>query len=114
MSLLCRVLGHRARPSTQLNQGFAFSVCQRCNRDMIRSAGAPSTSKWKQVPAGFRVSRKPFHHRSVRMARPAMPRPRSTMPDMVQIGMAALFWHVQDILGTPPSRRTKVLRIPLL
>ncbi|MBP2277329.1 MULTISPECIES: hypothetical protein [Sphingomonas] len=43
-----------------------------------------------------------------------MPRPRSTMPDMVQIGMAALFWHVQDILGTPPSRRTKVLRIPLL
>lgn len=43
-----------------------------------------------------------------------MPRPRSTMIDLVHIGAAALFWHLRDMIETPPLRPAKVLRIPLL
>lgn len=114
MSPLCHLLGHRARPSIQHNQGFAFSVCQRCSRDMIRSAGAPPTSKWKEVPEGFRVSRKTPKHQRLAATPPMMPRPRSTMIDLVHIGATALFWHLRDMIETPPLRPAKVLRIPLL
>lgn len=114
MLLLCRVLGHRAQPSIQRNQGFAFSVCQRCNRDMIRSAGAPSTCKWKLVPAGFRVARKGTRHQHNTISRTGMHRPRSTITDFVQIGVAAIFWHMRDTIGAPAQRRARVLRIPVL
>jgi hypothetical protein len=55
MTLLCRVLAHRIALPVSDNQGFAFSRCRRCGRDMIRSGGSQKSSDWRKVPAGFRV-----------------------------------------------------------
>lgn len=43
-----------------------------------------------------------------------MHRPRSTITDFVQIGVAAIFWHMRDTIGAPAQRRARVLRIPVL
>jgi hypothetical protein len=50
MSLLCRIAKHSAYPSKVRNQGFHFSSCRRCGRDMVRSG-----ELWTPVPKGFRV-----------------------------------------------------------
>lgn len=50
MSLTCLLGGHRAFPSSVRNQGFYFSQCRCCGRDMIRSSRG-----WQIVPKGFRV-----------------------------------------------------------
>jgi hypothetical protein len=50
MPITCLLGGHNAFPSSVRNQGFTFSRCRCCGRDMIRSRGA-----WKRVPKGFRV-----------------------------------------------------------
>jgi hypothetical protein len=50
MSLLCLCGRHAARPSNISNQGYYFSRCTRCRRDLIGSA-----VKWKPVPRGKRV-----------------------------------------------------------
>lgn len=55
MRFLCRVLTHRIAPHISHNQGFAFSRCRRCGRDMIRSSASQESSDWRNVPAGFRV-----------------------------------------------------------
>jgi hypothetical protein len=50
MPITCLLGGHNAFPSSVRNQGFMFSRCRCCGRDMIRSRGA-----WKRVPKGLRV-----------------------------------------------------------
>ncbi|MEA1014030.1 hypothetical protein [Sphingosinicella sp. LY1275] len=50
MSLFCRIAKHSPYPSTVRNQGFHFSSCRRCGRDMVRSGAL-----WTPVPKGFRV-----------------------------------------------------------
>jgi cell division protein FtsZ len=50
MPIMCLVAGHHAFPSSVRNQGFYFSQCRCCGRDMIRSQRG-----WRKVPKGFRV-----------------------------------------------------------
>lgn len=50
MSNPCTAGKHDAAPNAIRNQGFEFSRCRRCGRDLIRS-----NAKWAPVPAGFRV-----------------------------------------------------------
>lgn len=50
MSNQCTAGKHDAAPGAVRNQGFEFSRCRRCGRDLIRS-----NAKWTPVPAGFRV-----------------------------------------------------------
>lgn len=50
MPIMCLVAGHHAFPSSVRNQGFYFSQCRCCGRDMIRSQHG-----WQKVPKGLRV-----------------------------------------------------------
>ena len=50
MHVSCILGGHSAFPSSVRNQGFYFSQCRCCGRDMIKSR-----SGWQKVPKGFRV-----------------------------------------------------------
>lgn len=54
MHLLCSLSRHAAAPVTLENQGFLFSRCRRCNRDLICSSSGPRS--WLAVPDGFRVA----------------------------------------------------------
>lgn len=50
MALPCIAGRHEVAPGEVRNQGFGFSRCQRCGRDMVRSK-----REWRTVPRGFRV-----------------------------------------------------------
>ena len=50
MSHHCAAGKHDAAPGAVRNQGFEFSRCRRCGRDLIRS-----NARWTSVPTGFRV-----------------------------------------------------------
>lgn len=44
------IFGHAATGGGIRNQGFQFSRCRNCGRDLVRSRRA-----WRRVPTGFRV-----------------------------------------------------------
>ena len=50
MALCCRPGKHVPIPDGVRNQGFEFSQCQNCRRDLLRS-----DRRWKAVPKGFHV-----------------------------------------------------------
>lgn len=50
MRLHCIAGQHDVAPGEVCNQGFGFSHCRECGRDMIRSR-----KEWRLVPSGFRV-----------------------------------------------------------
>jgi hypothetical protein len=50
MRLYCISGQHDVAPDEVCNQGFGFSHCRTCGRDMIRSH-----RDWRPVPSGFRV-----------------------------------------------------------
>ncbi len=50
MRIACAVGRHEVAPGEVRNQGFAFSRCRCCGRDMVRSS-----REWRTVPRGFRV-----------------------------------------------------------
>lgn len=50
MGMRCIAGRHTAAPGGVRNQGFDFSRCRRCGRDMVRTS-----SRWRPVPRGFRV-----------------------------------------------------------
>jgi hypothetical protein len=50
MKLSCLIGRHSPQPSAVKNQGFTFSRCAGCERDLVRSMG-----RWQTVPKGFRV-----------------------------------------------------------
>lgn len=52
MSMICRLLGHAARPAHHHNQGLDFSICARCAIDLIRESGE---EEWRLLPRGTRV-----------------------------------------------------------
>ncbi|TMJ17977.1 MAG: hypothetical protein E6G94_00965 [Alphaproteobacteria bacterium] len=58
MSMLCRLGGHEAAEGEVWNQGYYFSRCRRCGRDMIRTG-----AEWQVVPEGHRVVWKNGWHR---------------------------------------------------
>jgi hypothetical protein len=103
MSLLCLSGRHAARPSNIANQGYYFSRCARCRRDLIGSA-----VKWKPVPRGKRVVWRPVHRRGAAarfkpvynvpmvipqpVAQSRRPRPRFTFAKLVAADLCLFAW----------------------
>jgi hypothetical protein len=115
MTLLCTLLNHATGPHMLRNQGFAFSICRRCGRDMIRSVEPPAT-KWRVVPTGFRVAwrntdlNQSNEHRQVLREFEEEPGP-SLISDFLYVTTAALYWKVRDYLYRPIHRKKIILRI---
>lgn len=55
MTLRCNLSGHDAVSVELVNQGFQFSRCRRCRRDLVKSASS-AAAEWQAVPRGFRVA----------------------------------------------------------
>lgn len=115
MSLLCRLSIHAAAPQAFRNQGFEFSKCRHCGRDMIRSAESPET-KWQTVPAGFRVDWKNADINQLENCHGSGSARTGTMippllGDVAHVSAALLYWRVRDCLSRPTHRRDVVLRI---
>ena len=114
MALLCTLLRHIVTPHVSRNQGFEFSTCRRCGRDMIRSA-EPRASKWKPVPAGFRVIWRNTdlnqQKRSAARQRQENPPHSSLILDFLHVTTAALYWNISDYLGHTIQHRKVILRL---
>ena len=115
MSLPCRLSIHAAAPRAFRNQGFEFSKCRRCGRDMIRSAESQKTT-WQTVPAGFRVDWKNTdinqlenRHRTGSAQTNTMIPP--LLGDFMHVTAASLYWRIHDYLARPTERREVILRI---
>jgi len=124
MNIACRVGKHVPSPQTHSNQGFTFSRCARCDRDLMRS-----NAKWIVVPRQLRVvwrgmedlvarvDASPAQFLTPTAAVPAEPSPscgtmgsapmparalrRSSpfsMMDLLGLGAAVLVWLVSDRL----------------
>jgi hypothetical protein len=50
MRFECMIGRHIVAPGEVCNQGFGFSHCEHCERDLVRS-----NREWRTVPRGFRV-----------------------------------------------------------
>ena len=107
MFLLCRLRAHVIAPMAQYNQGFFFSRCLRCDRDMIRSDAARSLSRWKRVPAGFRVTR----HRRLAATPVRRPKPRSFVGDVSRIAGTTLLWCLVDAWRDRPAPKPVIRRL---
>ena len=115
MSLLCRLSIHAAAPLAFRNQGFEFSKCRHCDRDMIRSAASLET-KWQTVPAGFRVDWKNTDINQLRTRNQASPAQTNSMippllGDFMHVSTALLYWRVRDYLSRSIQPREVILRI---
>jgi hypothetical protein len=62
MHWLCSIAMHKALPSNVWNNGYFFSRCHRCGRDMIR----PPNGSWKRLPRGMAVVWKPITDNDIR------------------------------------------------
>ncbi len=116
MSLLCHLLNHAPVLDAQLNQGFAFSQCRRCSRDMIRSVGGRPATEWKAVPSGFRVVRGSHAAQFAPAGEGALSgdgRHRMPPGDALRIGGALLYWRLSDLLTEWRPRREVVRRLPM-
>ena len=51
MSVFCSMGVHRPADQPVWNNGFYFSACARCGRDLVRGAH----DRWRAVPKGFKV-----------------------------------------------------------
>ena len=58
MSMLCRLLGHKAVPDEIYNSGFYFSGCARCRNALVRAA----RTDWQTAPRGHRIVWKGGRH----------------------------------------------------
>jgi len=54
MSILCSLGKHEADAKSIWNNGFYFSRCRRCEREIIRNREG-----WRAVPKGYQVVWKP-------------------------------------------------------
>jgi hypothetical protein len=116
MSLFCQLLNHTPVSDTQINQGFAFSRCRRCGRDMIRSVEGRPATEWKTVPSGFRVVREPPADQTAPSGKGMQPgggRHRMPPGDALRIGGALLYWRLCDVLTEWQPRREIVRRLPM-
>lgn len=55
MSVFCTLGAHAAAGQPVWNNGFYFSHCARCGRDLVRGAH----EGWRAVPRGFKVVWRP-------------------------------------------------------
>ena len=123
MNLRCIMAGHRAAPGEVRNQGFGFSRCGRCRRDMVRSG-----RRWRPVPKGFRVAWKKADHPMKTGAGPLLPdlpatgRTLTVAPSggrssaayvmlLAALGCRYLFWTFRDRIASW-RRRTFSARRP--
>jgi hypothetical protein len=115
MARLCSLLTHAASPHMVRNQGFDFSKCRRCGRDMIRSV-EPRATKWRVVPAGFRIIwRNTDPHQGFRHGE-AAPRGEnkahfSLIFDFLNVAIAAIYWNIADYLSRNTSRPEVIFRL---
>lgn len=135
MKKLACVLGHHAPvPDEVRNQGFAFTRCRHCRRDLVRSAKA-----WRTVPKGFRVVWRPGKRKQAEQSAaqlllnlPQMPGRALTVVhqagegglplgfiSLAGAGLRMLLWRLDDRFrrraraGWPAGRaRPPVLRLP--
>lgn len=63
MRPICQVLGHPRPPSGIWNNGYFFSRCPRCGAELIKSG---ESSRWMDVPKGYRITWKPLGEFDVR------------------------------------------------
>ena len=115
MALLCTLLTHAITPHASRNQGFDFSTCRRCGRDMIRSAESRA-SKWKAVPTGFRVIWRNTDPNQCPERFEAIPpgekEARSSLiVDFLYVATAALYWNISDYLSRTIQRREVIFRL---
>lgn len=109
MNLLCHVSGHVAAPLVLENQGFLFSRCQRCRRDLIRSAPSvvgSATDSWTGVPEGLRVAwrsadvsafdQPSWLQQSWGRIRERSQQSAIAVGDAAQVALAVVGWHATD------------------
>ena len=118
MALLCNLLTHAISQHVSRNQGFEFSTCRRCGRDMIRSAESRA-SIWKAVPLGFRVIWRNTDPNQCPVRRKAMqPSEKwlhsSLILDFLYVTAGALYWNISDHLGRTIRRREVIFRLQSL
>jgi hypothetical protein len=59
MDILCRLGRHDRKSEPPVwNNGYWFSNCARCGRDLVRRGGG----RWRVPPKGYRVIWKPRRH----------------------------------------------------
>lgn len=63
MHILCHVIGHIRPASAVWNNGYFFSHCDRCEREIIRESGE---ARWKPVPKGYQVCWRPMSEFDIR------------------------------------------------
>ena len=110
MSLLCRLGRHRPRGIPRWNDGLYFATCERCGRDLVRTA----FEGWR-VPAGYRVvwsDRPPESRPEVALvptktgidAPSAIPAGAVPLPSASEAGAGAAFpasEAARDLVGAP-------------
>ncbi|MDB5698870.1 MAG: ftsZ [Alphaproteobacteria bacterium] len=132
MSLLCLCGRHAARPSNISNQGYYFSRCTRCGREMIGSA-----VKWKPVPRGKRIVWRPVHRGAAsrpkpvynlpmvipqRIAKPRRLRPRFSFAKVVAADLCLFAWSgangirqwQSNLLGHLARQRSRPRELPVI
>lgn len=121
MGIRCVAGRHAAAPGEVRNQGFDFSRCRRCGRDMVRTS-----NRWRLVPRGFRVVWKRGPDHAVLSARqflldlPATGRSLVLAPGMMRrspfdllllglIGLRYLMWSAGERVRAWQRRRHATL-----
>jgi hypothetical protein len=58
VTLMCRIRGHAAEEQQTWNEGYFFSRCRRCGRNLIRTSGG-----WLPTPSRYQVAWRSGQHR---------------------------------------------------
>ena len=58
MAQFCHLIGHQPGDDPVWNEGYFFTSCIRCGRDMMRADGP-----WRSVPRKYRVAWRSGYHR---------------------------------------------------
>lgn len=99
---------HRAAPASLENQGFLFSKCTRCHRDLVCSSSGPPS--WQAVPDGFRVAWREtdlsvFPHTTlVDRARDQVQHTTTAVRDAVHLAATVVGWRMIDGARTLKTR----------
>ncbi|HEV2867259.1 MAG TPA: hypothetical protein VGX37_12185 [Allosphingosinicella sp.] len=98
MPLLCRLGLHSAEPLARWNDGYYFTRCRRCRRDLVRTA----YGRW-HVPRGFRIvwqARPPASHVPTGLppapAEQSRTSARSNRPSRQELPIQEVLRHLQE------------------
>ena len=129
MHLSCLIGRHAPLPPAARNQGFKFSRCRCCGRDMVSSGRS-----WRRVPRGFRVvwrqGARPASASGAKAAPGGMPIVATRPPrrrlgvlagllDLARAAMRVMLWawrdRIRDLglwMRALPARPKPPLRLP--